>query len=95
VHWLDFNKGILLSKFISQVDYFSELQCVIAWSEESVHVGLLCLKKSEIITVMVVLLLLLLMMMTVSWLLFLLLCYFPKVAIIYSKTRTRFFMKYN
>jgi len=43
--WIYFLNKLLLSKFISQVDYFSELQCIIAWSEESVHVGLLCLKK--------------------------------------------------
>jgi uncharacterized membrane protein len=59
-----------------------------------VRLCLLCKKKNETITV-VLLLLLLLMMMMMSWLLLLLLCYFPKITIIYSKTGTRFFMKYN
>ena len=58
------------------MDYLSELQCIIAWSEESVYVG--SLGGGELAVVVVVVLLLLLLL---SWL-FLLLYYFPKIAII-------------
>jgi hypothetical protein len=40
--WIYFPNKLLLWQFISQVDYLSELQCIIAWHEESVYVGLLC-----------------------------------------------------
>jgi hypothetical protein len=40
--WIYFPNRLLLWQFISQVDYLSELQCIIAWREESVYVGLLC-----------------------------------------------------
>ena len=36
----------LLWKFIGQVDYLSELQWIIAWSEELVYVGLLLTKEN-------------------------------------------------